>query len=200
MQHPAVPELAHTTARPIHWLATAAALAAVVAGSAFLQPDSATAAQTDAKPHSRAAAGAPAPTPAPDPASVDFPLDCGTVKPVVKKKASGDLDGDGRAETVAVVHCQAGSGTPPDGVYVITRTSAGKPRVVATLVDPKERVNVSDFAVRDGAVSATLLSYSSLDVPRCCPDLHSSAGWRWKDGAFERTVHGEDKPAEARSV
>ncbi|MEV5981650.1 hypothetical protein [Streptomyces sp. NPDC052114] len=193
MQHPAVPELAHTTTRPVHWLATAAALAAVIAGSAVLQPDAATAAQTDPGPHSRAAAGAPAP--APDPAAVDFPLSCGPVDPVVKKKASGDLDGDGRPETVAVVHCRAGSGTPPDGVYVITRTGAGKPRVVATLVDPKDRLNVSDFAVRDGKVAATLLGYSSPDVPRCCPDRQDKATWQWKDGTFERS-----EPAEARSV
>ncbi|MFF1380081.1 hypothetical protein [Streptomyces sp. NPDC058308] len=195
MQHPAVPELAHTTARPIHWLATAAALAAVVAASAFLQPDAATAAQTGAGPHSRAAAAAPAPAPAPDPAAVDFPLDCGPVKSVVKKKATGDLDGDGRPETVAVVHCEAGSGTPPDGIYVITRAGTGKPRVVATLVDPQDRQNVSDFAVRDGAVTATLLGYSSPDVPRCCPDRRDKAKWQWKDGTFERSA-----PAGARGV
>ncbi|MGW2226690.1 hypothetical protein [Streptomyces formicae] len=192
MQHPAVPELAHTTARPIHWLATAAALAAVIGGSAVLQPDPANAAQSGAKPHSRTAA---APAPAPDPAAVDFPLDCGPVKSVVKKKASGDLDGDGRPETVAVVHCEAGSGTPPDAVYVITRAGSGKPRVVATLVDPKERLNVSDLAVRGGAVTATLLGYSSPNVPRCCPDREDKAKWRWNDGTFERT-----DPAAARSV
>ncbi|MEU6125538.1 hypothetical protein [Streptomyces sp. NPDC047123] len=195
MQHPAVPELAHTLTRPVHWLATAAALAAVVAASAFLQPDAATAAQTGPGPQPRATAGAPAPAPAPDPASVDFPIDCGPVQPVVKKKASGDLDGDGRPETVAVVHCEAGSGTPPDGIYVITRSGAGKPRVVATLVDPKDRQNVTDFAVRDGGVTATLLGYSSPDVPRCCPDQEDRAKWQWKDGAFARTT-----PAGARSV
>ncbi|KUL51583.1 MULTISPECIES: hypothetical protein [unclassified Streptomyces] len=193
MQHPAVPELAHTAARPVHWLATAAALAAVVAGSAVLQPDAATAAQTGPETRPRAAAGVAAP--APDPASVDFPLDCGTVRPVVKTKASGDLDGDGRAETVAVVHCRAGSGTPPDGVYVLTRPGTGKPRVVATLVDPEDRLNATGLAVREGAVTATLLGYSSLDVPRCCPDRKEAAKWQWKDGAFARTTR-----AGARSV
>ncbi|MGA4847847.1 hypothetical protein ACOBQB_16920 [Streptomyces sp. G5(2025)] len=197
MQHPAVPELAHTIARPIHWLATAAALATVVAASAFLQPDPATAAQSGPQTHTRAAAGAPAPAPAPapDPASVEFPLDCGPVQTAVKKKATGDLDGDGRAETVAVVHCRAGSGTPPDGVYVITRPETGKPRVVATLVDPKDRLNVTGFAVRDGVITATLLGYSSLDVPRCCPDREDAAKWQWKGGTFERTT-----PAGSRSV
>ncbi|MYY80203.1 MULTISPECIES: hypothetical protein [unclassified Streptomyces] len=195
MQHPAVPELAHTTTRPVHWLAVAAALAAVVAGSAVLQPDPATAAQTGPGTHSRAAAGAAAPVPAPDPAAVTFPIACGPVEPVVKNKASGDLDGDGRPETVAVVHCEAGSGTPPDGIYVITRPKTGKPRVVATLVDPKDRQNATGLTLRDGAVTATLLGYSTPDVPRCCPDQKDRAKWQWKDGTFKRTA-----PAGARSV
>ncbi|GGV47649.1 hypothetical protein GCM10010277_40140 [Streptomyces longisporoflavus] len=193
MQHPAVPELAHNSTRPIHWLATAAALAAVIAGSSFLQPDPANAAQAGSGPSGRTAAAAPAPPP--DAAAVTYPITCGNVKPVVKKKATGDLDGDGSPETVAVVHCAAGSGTPPDGVYVVTRATGGKSRVVATLVDPKDRQNVSDFAVRAGVITATLHGYSSPDVPSCCPDLKDEAKWQWKDGTFARSA-----PAGAHSV
>ncbi|MFF6994019.1 hypothetical protein ACFY93_03520 [Streptomyces sp. NPDC008313] len=192
MQQSAVPELAHTHTRPIHWLATATALAGVVALSSVLQPGSATAAQpgTEAK-----AAHAPAAA-APDPKGVDFPVECGPVKALVREKASGDLDGDGRPETVAVVRCDAGSGTPPDGVYVLTQAAgAAHPRVVATLVDPRDRTSVTDFALRDGAVTATLLGYSSQDVPSCCPDVTDHAKWQWRDGAFVRST-----PSEARSV
>jgi hypothetical protein len=191
VQPSAVPELAHAHTRPIHWLATATAVAAVVALSAVLQPDAATAAQA-------AGAGtksAPAGLTAPDPAHVAFPLECGPVKAVVKKKASGDLDGDGRPETVAVVHCDAPMGTPPDGVYVLTRASDGRPRVVATLADPRDGTTVGDFAVRGGAVTATLLGYSSADVPRCCPDVRSDVKWRWRNGVFVRST-----PAGARGV
>ncbi|MFI8950668.1 hypothetical protein ACIGO6_29595 [Streptomyces sp. NPDC053750] len=192
MQHPAVPDLSHTHTRPIHWVATATALAAVVALSSVLQPDAATAAQS-AAPSPR---NAPAQTAPPDPAAVTFPLECGPVQAVVQKKASGDLDGDGRPETVAVVHCDAPMGTPPDGVYVITHdTDAGKPRVVATLVDPKDRKTVTDFSVHDGAVLATLLGYSSTDVPSCCPDVTDDAKWQWKNGTFVR-----DTPSQARTV
>ncbi|WP_077800473.1 hypothetical protein [Streptomyces sp. JHA26] len=192
MQHPAVPDLSHTHTRPIHWVATATALAGVVALSSVLQPDAATAAQA-AGPETRTAPAHGAP---PDPATVAFPLECGPVEAVVKKKASGDLDGDGRPETVAVVHCDAPMGTPPDGVYVVTRdTGSGKSRVVATLVNPRERRTVTDFAVRDGAVLATLLGYSSADVPSCCPDVTDDVKWRWKNGAFVR-----DTPAQARTV
>ncbi|MFF1277830.1 hypothetical protein ACFVZC_31240 [Streptomyces marokkonensis] len=192
MQPSAVPELAHTHARPIHWVATATALAGVVALSSVLGPDAATA----APPPGPQTKSAPAQTAPPDPAAVEFPLECGPVKPVVKKKASGDLDGDGRPETVAVVHCDAPMGTPPDGVYVVTQAAGStRPRVVATLADPEDRTNVDDFAVRDGEVAATLLGYSSEDVPSCCPDVRESVKWRWDDGAFVRST-----PSGARSV
>lgn len=185
MQQTAVPELAHTHTRPIHWLATATAVAGVVALSSVLQPNSATAAQT-AGPEAKNAPAALAP---PDPAHADFPLECGPVKAVVVKKATGDLDGDGNPETVAVVHCDAPMGTPPDGMYVLTRTAeTATPRVVATLVNPKDSITVSDIAVRDGAVQADLLSYSTDDVPRCCPDLKNSAKWQWQNGAFVRST------------
>ncbi|MFF4589455.1 hypothetical protein [Streptomyces sp. NPDC001388] len=188
MQQSAVPELAHTHTRPIHWVATATAVAGVVALSSVLQPRPATAAQaTEAPPR---AAAAPATT------GIDFPIDCGPVKALVQKKASGDLDGDGTPETVASVHCDAPMGTPPDGVYVLTR-SAGSThaRVVATLVDPKDRTTVTSLTVTDGAVLATLLGYSSADVPSCCPDVKDSAKWQWKDNAFVRST-----PAGAHSV
>ncbi|WP_030190761.1 hypothetical protein [Streptomyces violaceorubidus] len=195
MQHPAVPDLSHTHTRPIHWVATATAVAAVVALSSVLQPDAATAAQSADK-TAPAPRSAPAQIAPPDPAGVAFPLECGPVKAVVQKKASGDLDGDGRPETVAVVHCDAPMGTPPDGVYVLTRsTDGGKARVVATLVDPKERRTATELAVRDGVVRATLLGYSSTDVPSCCPDVTDDVKWQWKNGAFV-----SDTPSQARTV
>ncbi|MFF9202301.1 hypothetical protein ACF1AE_10805 [Streptomyces sp. NPDC014986] len=185
MQPSAVPELAHTHTRPIHWVATATAVAGVVALSSVLGPGAATAAPTPGP----QAKSAPAHAAPPDPAAVEFPLECGPVKAVVEKKASGDLDGDGRPETVAAVHCDAPMGTPPDGVYVLTRAAGSTgPRVVATLVDPGDRTNVDDFAVRDGEVTATLLGYSSAAVPSCCPDVRESVKWRWEDGAFVRSA------------
>ena len=184
MQQSAVPELAHTHTRPIHWVATATAVAGVMALSSLLQPNSATAAQPAAGSETKAAHAAAAP----GTAGVEFPLTCGPVKAVVQKKATGDLDGDGNPETVAVVHCDAPMGTPPDGVYVLTRAKDGSPRVVATLTDPKSGDTVSDFAVRHGAVFATLLGYSSDDVPRCCPDVTDHVKWQWKNGSFERST------------
>ncbi|MFF3502738.1 hypothetical protein [Streptomyces sp. NPDC003247] len=180
---PAVPELAHTHTRPIHWLATATAVAGVVALSSVLQPHPATAAQPTAPDTPTTPAAAPATT------GVDFPIDCGPVKALVQKQASGDLDGDGRPETVAAVHCDAPMGTPPDGVYVLTQAAdATHARVVATLVDPQTRTTVTSLSITDGTVLATLLGYSSADVPSCCPDVKDSAKWQWKDNTFVRTT------------
>ncbi|WP_225837565.1 hypothetical protein [Streptomyces sp. NK08204] len=186
MQPSAVPELAHTHTRPIHWVATATAVAGVVALSSVVQPGSATAAQPASGTQPRSAPAAVAP---PSAKGVAFPLNCGPVKAVVVKQAGGDLDGDGRPETVAVVHCDAAMGTPPDGVYVLTRGTDGrKARVVATLVDPKDRLTVTDFALRARTVSATLLGYSSDAVPSCCPDVKTATTWRWNGSAFIRST------------
>ncbi|MGW5325932.1 hypothetical protein [Streptomyces sp. NPDC004014] len=193
MQPSAVPELAHTHTRPVHWVATAAAIAGVVALSSALQPGSATAAQPAPGTEAGTAPAAAAP---PSTTGVHFPLDCGPVKALVVKKATGDLDGDGTPETVAVVHCDAPMGTPPDGVYVLTRGADGATaRVVATLVDPKDRHTVTDFALGAGTVTATLLGYSTPDVPSCCPDLKTPTSWHWNGKAFIRST-----PTPAHSV
>ncbi|MFI2226842.1 hypothetical protein [Streptomyces fradiae] len=192
MQPSDLPDLAHTHARPTHWLATAAAMAGVIALAGLLQPGSATATNPAAGARQAPAPGAPAP----DAATAAYPLDCAGVPTAVPRTASGDLDGDGRPETVAAAHCRAGSGTPPYGLYVLTGarsdadggadTTKGA-RVVATLVDPADALSIGDLAIRDGVVTATVLGYTSPDVPRCCPDTHETVEWRWTGGRFLRT-------------
>ncbi|MDH2392602.1 hypothetical protein QCN29_28255 [Streptomyces sp. HNM0663] len=183
MQTSDLPDLAHTHAGPMHWLATAVAMAAVVAAAGVLQPDAATASQPGDQPRTAVAA----PGPAPDVAAAELPLQCGAVQSVVTEEAAGDLDGDGRPETVAAARCDAGSGTPPSAVYVLTAGPGKAPRVVATLLLPTQGQSVGELAVRDGAVTATLLGYSSADVPSCCPDLRERVEWRWQGGKFVRS-------------
>ena len=181
MQISDLPDLAHSRPQPIHWLATATVMAAVVALGGVLQPKAA--ASQDAARSTLAVHHAPAP----DPAGMTFPMNCAGAGTVVAKKVSGDLDGDGNPETVAVVRCRAGSGTPPSGVYVLTQAGAATPRIVATLVDPKERLSVgAGLRIRDGAVEATLLGYSGPNVPSCCPDVTNRVYWQWRSGSFVR--------------
>ncbi|MFI9310146.1 hypothetical protein [Streptomyces triculaminicus] len=180
MQSPAGPEPhPHTRPRPVHWLATAAALAGVITGVALLGPGDATATAT--APATAAAA--------PDARAVRYPVHCGLARAEVVRAVAGDLDGDGRAETAAVVRCPAGAGTPPSGVYVLAPPAApgAAPRIVATLVDPGQKMNVTGLTVTERTVSATLLGYSAAAVPRCCPDLRRAVKWHWREGKFALT-------------
>ncbi|MFD9726498.1 hypothetical protein [Streptomyces sp. NPDC059072] len=181
MHSPAEPALGHTRTKPVHWIATASAMAAVIAGAGLLQPAAAgTAPQAAEGPRATA----------PDPAGVTYPLDCKGAPQTVTATAQGDLDGDGRPETVAAVRCDAGSGTPPHAIYVLVqdRTAGARPRVVATLLEAGLRKTATDLTVRDGVVTASLVGYSSPDVPRYSPDLKQRAKWRWSDGKFRQEL------------
>ncbi|NJQ14681.1 hypothetical protein [Streptomyces bohaiensis] len=173
MQSPADPGLPHTRARAVHWLATAAAVAAVAAVAALVQPEGATARPGDPLPQA---------TGGPDPRTVDYPLECGPHGAAVTHSAQVDLDGDGRTETVAAVRCDAGGGTPPHGLYLLTARADGAVAVAETLVDPAEGMIVEELTAGDGELRAVLLAYSSPDVPRSHPDLHGEATWNWRDG------------------
>ncbi|MFE6837567.1 hypothetical protein ACFVFI_22410 [Streptomyces sp. NPDC057705] len=171
-------------ARPLHWLATATAMAAVIATAGLVQPATGTPATTpDPTANGPQAA-------APDAAAVTYPLDCKGAPQAVTATAQGDLDGDGRPETVAAVRCEAGSGTPPHAVYVLVqdRTEGARPRVVATLLEAGQRQTVTELTVGDRAVTASLLGYSAPEVPRCCPDKKQLAKWRWSDGKFRQEL------------
>ncbi|WP_030616466.1 hypothetical protein [Streptomyces sclerotialus] len=197
MQSLAGPDLPHTSTTVMQWLATATAVAGVVALASLVQP--AAAVPTASAATSSGDRPAPAAT-APDARAAHYPLDCGPNPVQVTDKVSGDLDGDGGPETVAVVRCKAEMGTPPSGVYVLAAPSVegAAPRVVATLVAPEDKLSVQDLALRGRAVTATLLGYSSTDVPRCCPDIHKGTKWRWQNGKFVRSelsAAGSELPA-----
>ncbi|MFI0981649.1 hypothetical protein ACH4SP_32150 [Streptomyces sp. NPDC021093] len=181
MQTPALPDLAHTRPRAMHWLATAAATAAVVALAGLIQPAAATASRATPQ---NAPGGPAAARPAPDAAAATYPLKCRGGKHRVVQHASGDLDGDHHPETVAVVRCESGFGTPPSGIYVLTAPH----RVVATLLDPADQQNATDFAITGDTVTATLLGYSAETVARCCPDTKQKIKWQWRNGKFTRSA------------
>ncbi|WP_346776463.1 hypothetical protein [Streptomyces sp. HNM0574] len=174
-------ELPHTRTRTVHWVATATALAAVVGATAFVQPAAEPAHSTSL---TTASVGS-----APNATEANYPLDCGKPgAPVdVVDQAATDFDHDGRSETVAVARCDSETGSPPHGIFVLAPTDdPGKaPKVVTTLVPADERMQVKDFRVSEGTVSATLLGYSSSEVPRCCPDRQRDVKWEWKNGQFE---------------
>lgn len=177
-------DLPHTHPRAVHWIATAAAMAGVIALAALIQPPTVAAGNDGAGGH----AGRPAP--GPDATAVTYPVDCADTEPEVVRHGSADFDADGRAETVAVVRCRAAAGTPPSGMYVVSAAAkpGQSPSVTETLLDPGEGMSVGEFAVRENEISATLLGYSSPDVPRSKPDKQRKVTWTWENGRFRLTA------------
>ncbi|GAA1946436.1 hypothetical protein [Kitasatospora viridis] len=171
---------------PWRWSAVAAGCAALVAAALAVAP---TAHPADA---ATAAPGTPHPLPAaaaPDPAKAVLPLDCGPFPSQVALSFAADL-GDGRPATVAAAHCQAGNGTAPDGVFVLTAGPDGTPQVRDTLLDWHEDYTVTALALRaDGTITARASGYSTSDVPRCCPDVTVDLSWTRHGDSLVRSQH-----------
>jgi hypothetical protein len=174
--------LAHTRSRPLHWIGTAAALAAVVAAAVALAPAGAAAPVADG-PHSVPASAAP------NPSLVAFPLNCAGLPTKVTQHFSADTTGNGTVVTVVAVHCDAQNGTPPDGLYVLRAGPGGKPRIAATLIRPSQNLTVRTLGLRpDGTIHAAVDGYSSEAVPRCCADLHQTYTWTPTSDGYSHTV------------
>ncbi|WP_354643397.1 hypothetical protein [Kitasatospora camelliae] len=164
-----------------HWAVVAAGCAAVVGGALAAGP--ASGAISPPAPTAKAAPSAAAP----DPAKAGLPLDCGPFPVAVSLKVSADL-GDGKPGTVAAAHCDAGNGTPSDGVFVLAPGPDGRPVVAATLVEEDEDLTLTALAVRsDGSVHGTARGYSSPDVPRFAPDLMVELNWKRTGTGWTRT-------------
>lgn len=184
--HGSQDNLPHTRARARHWAVTAGALAVLVGSVVFAEPAEVSASQPPDSSPPAAASHRAGSTPGPDPSDAPYPLDCAGAPVAVAKHVSADLDGDGRQDTAAAVHCLAGSGTPPHALYVLSYGPEpdAPARIVAALVDAKEGVNVTSLDVRGGKLTARVAGYSSPDVPRCCPDVSETRAWRWNSGRF----------------
>jgi hypothetical protein len=85
---------------------------------------------------------------------------------------------DGRL-AAEVVHCDAGAGSPPSMVVLLAADHAGRVRVEGIALEEKDQVQVSGLGLRSNVISAAGRTYSSDDVPRCCPDLQFARTWRW---------------------
>jgi hypothetical protein len=121
----------------------------------------------------------PAPADGPDLATVTHPLRCQEVGTVVDREVRGDLTGDGIAEVVVAVRCDAGAGSPPNAVLLYGGGPDGAARLLSTLVPTDADVQVQRLALTGGEVEVTGLTYSSAQVPRCCPDEQFLRRWRW---------------------
>ncbi|MGH3343513.1 MAG: hypothetical protein ACRDPK_11675 [Carbonactinosporaceae bacterium] len=119
---------------------------------------------------------------------VDYPMACPGVGFDVLDVEYGDLTSDGESEALVHVRCGSGAGSPPSALYVYDRPERGVPQLVAALLGPSSGVLVDRIGVEPGGISASGVSYSSSDVPRCCPDETFDARWRWTGEGFDRVA------------
>jgi hypothetical protein len=82
----------------------------------------------------------------------------------------------GQPAAVVVAHCQSAAGSPPDGVYVVSRRN-GATHVTGTLVPAADQVDVSRVVRSGDRVEVTGRGYSGPGVPRCCPDVTVRRSW-----------------------
>ncbi|MEU0932781.1 MULTISPECIES: hypothetical protein [unclassified Embleya] len=106
-------------------------------------------------------------------ANVVFPLDCPGVGTRI-----GTVLTDPTGPTVVRVECAAGSGSPPAALLAYADADQGSPRLVATLLDTDEGLQVSEVTRSGDTITARTLGWSAPDVPRCCPDLAGTLRWR----------------------
>ncbi|WP_370096025.1 hypothetical protein [Streptacidiphilus sp. MAP12-20] len=159
---------AHARSRPLHWVATAAGIAAVVGTALAVGPAGAAQQAAPGAAHQVGAAAAP------DPSKVTLPLDCAGQPVKIDQRFAATLPGTGVPVTVVAARCDATGGTPPDGLFVL---EAGSTAVVR-LLDPARRLTVRSMAMRsDGSIHAVVSGYSTADVPNCCPDVHETLDW-----------------------
>ncbi|MEK8170054.1 hypothetical protein NKH77_10655 [Streptomyces sp. M19] len=171
----------------MHWITTAVALAAVVAGAAVLQPADAKATTGESRANSAPHPGGVVRAPTPARPTTRWTAARRSRKSSTTPRETWTATAAPRrsrwcaARPVPAPRRAASTCSPEP-------TARGPTRVVATFLDPKERMSATDFALRSGTVFATLLGYSSDQVPRCCPDLQRKVNWKWRDGKFVLTA------------
>ncbi|MGQ0624222.1 MAG: hypothetical protein ACT4PP_06135 [Sporichthyaceae bacterium] len=110
-------------------------------------------------------------------------LDCAGAPLVQVRRHSYDFTGDGVADALLAVRCDAGAGSPPSTVLAIAAHSSG-PLVVAELLSADVGEVVS--GLDNVGVNAVITAFGySADAPRCCPDLQVTHSFRWLGETFD---------------
>jgi hypothetical protein len=114
------------------------------------------------------------------PRATAWPLHCADVPIAQRRMATGDVTGDGVADTVLIAYCDAGAGSPSQRLGLLDGRT-GALRVVPRTGGVEFYVDVRAAPRR---VTATGLAFSADDVPRCCPDVRRRLSWRWTGSAL----------------
>jgi len=122
---------------------------------------------------------------------VRYPVDCEEVGWRVWDVAYAE-PAESHAVALVLVTCNAGAGTPSVELYAFDRTGRSSPRLSQTLVSAADNWQANHIEVHSDSVSLPVFGFSSVDVPRCCPDVTATLAWRWNGSAYDSTDAGPD--------
>ena len=115
---------------------------------------------------------------------VAYPMDCADVGWNVLD-VMYTRHGAETAVAVLLVACDAGAGSPPRAIYVYDRAeSATEPRLLQALWQDSWRTLLGTLDLDGVELVATGTTYSSQDIPRCCPDGEITVRWRWTERGY----------------
>ncbi|MCF2527419.1 hypothetical protein [Yinghuangia soli] len=134
------------------------------------EPKPATPAEDPRTPQPQTGRGNERPAPV-DWTAVAYPMDCSGA-PFEIRDARPLAPGS--ATHIVQVRCAAGAGAAPDAVYAYTVAPDGTAARDRTLLDTEDDKLVKSLDIKNGRVTATVLGYSTEDIPRCCPDIEET--------------------------
>jgi len=98
---------------------------------------------------------------------------------------SGDIDGDGRDETVVLLWRSSGGSGTRSYLAVVKRQDGNVVNLATSLVG--DRVQVKAGSIVDAAISLDLIQAGPGDAA-CCPTQKAFVTWQLKDGDLVRTA------------
>lgn len=91
---------------------------------------------------------------------------------------------------LVLVTCDAGAGTPSVELYAFDQTEGSSAHLSQTLVRATDNWQANHVDVDSDTVSLPVFGFSSVDVPRCCPDVTATLTWRWNGTTYDSTDTG----------
>lgn len=116
-------------------------------------------------------------------------VDCAGAALLQVRRHSYDFTGDGVADALLAVRCDAGAGSPPSTVLAIVARPGG-PEILAEILAADAGEVVSGLDNTGASAVITAFGYSA-DAPRCCPDLQVTRSFRWLGESFDSGMRVE---------
>lgn len=120
---------------------------------------------------------------------VTYPVECGTkAHPLGYRvlKVSYSNPAPHRQAAIVLVNCNTGAGTPPVDLFVYSGASTvTAPRLLQVLISSRSKnYQANGFTVSGSTITMAAASFSSAQVPQCCPNVHSVLHWTWNGDMY----------------